>query len=173
MLRFESCNTRAGSLRGWQTSKRYNVWVHRARTNIQPLHTRPIECSACNPLLSPTAIMIQPSIVPLGSSSCDALFECVPNPIVTVVITHCKQNVFPQRLRAWSESVRACLHRCSSVSAAQPEHRRVCPYGNDRASARVSVGITSGFTGHERTSNHFTPARLSAPCATLCYTAIP
>ena len=34
------------------------------------------------------------------------------------------------------------------------------------------VGITSGFTGHERTSNHFTPARLSAPCATLCYAAI-
>ena len=29
--------------------------------------------------------------------------------------------------------------------------------------------IPSGFTGHERTSNHFTPARMSAPCATLCY----
>ena len=32
--------------------------------------------------------------------------------------------------------------------------------------------ITSGFTGHERKSNHFTPARMSAPCATLCYVAI-
>ena len=29
--------------------------------------------------------------------------------------------------------------------------------------------ITSGFTGHERKTNHFTPARMSAPCATLCY----
>ena len=28
-----------------------NVWVHRARTNIYPLHTRPNECSVCNPLL--------------------------------------------------------------------------------------------------------------------------
>ena len=31
--------------------------------------------------------------------------------------------------------------------------------------------ITSGFTGHEPKTNHFTPARMSAPCATLCYTA--
>ena len=29
--------------------------------------------------------------------------------------------------------------------------------------------ITSGLTGHERKANHFTPARMSAPCATLCY----
>ena len=36
---------------------------------------------------------------------------------------------------------------------------------------RLSV-ITSGFTGHEQISNHFTPARVSAPCATLCYIAI-
>ena len=33
-------------------------------------------------------------------------------------------------------------------------------------------GITSGFTGHERKANHFTPARMSTPCATFCYPAI-
>ena len=35
----------------------------------------------------------------------------------------------------------------------------------------ASGWITSGFTGHERESNHFTPARMSAPRATLCYPA--
>ena len=34
---------------------------------------------------------------------------------------------------------------------------------------QVRSVITSGFTGHEQTSNHFTPARVSAPRATLCY----
>ena len=29
--------------------------------------------------------------------------------------------------------------------------------------------ITSAIAGHERKSNHFTPARMSAPCPTLCY----
>ena len=33
--------------------------------------------------------------------------------------------------------------------------------------------ITPGFTGHERKFNHFTPARMSALCATLCYPAFP
>ena len=32
-------------------------------------------------------------------------------------------------------------------------------------------GITSAITGHERKSNHFAPARMSAPCASHCYTA--
>ena len=31
--------------------------------------------------------------------------------------------------------------------------------------------ITSAITGHERKSNHFAPARMSAPCASHCYTA--
>ena len=37
---------------------------------------------------------------------------------------------------------------------------------------QVRSVITSGFTGHEQTSNHFTPARMSAPCASYCYPAI-
>ena len=57
------------------------------------------------------------------------------------------------------------------MSVAQIGHPRVCPRGIDRAFARVTVGITSGFTGHEQTSNHFTLARMSAPRATLCYPA--
>ena len=32
--------------------------------------------------------------------------------------------------------------------------------------------ITSGFTGHEQESNHFAPARMSAPCASHCYHAV-
>ena len=36
----------------------------------------------------------------------------------------------------------------------------------------MSGWITSGFTGHELKSNHFTPARMSAPRATLCYPAL-
>ena len=31
--------------------------------------------------------------------------------------------------------------------------------------------ITATFTGHERKTNHFTPARMSAPCASHCYPA--
>ena len=32
--------------------------------------------------------------------------------------------------------------------------------------------ITSMITGHERKTNHLTPARMSAPCASYCYHAI-
>ena len=32
--------------------------------------------------------------------------------------------------------------------------------------------ITSAITGHERESNHFAPARMSAPCASHCYAAL-
>ena len=35
-----------------------------------------------------------------------------------------------------------------------------------------SSGITTGITGHERKTNHFAPARLSAPRASPCYAAI-
>ena len=33
--------------------------------------------------------------------------------------------------------------------------------------------ITSVITGHEQKANHLAPARLSAPCASHCYVAIP
>ena len=57
----------------------------------------------------------------------------------------------------------------------QAVHKRLIPVMQSKAVA-IFIGfgwITSGFTGHERKSNHFTPARMSAPCATLCYPAFP
>ena len=32
--------------------------------------------------------------------------------------------------------------------------------------------LTVGFTGHERETIHWPPARMSAPCATLCYPSV-
>ena len=35
------------------------------------------------------------------------------------------------------------------------------------------VRLTSVITGHERETNHFTPARMSAPRASHCYVGVP
>ena len=43
--------SRAPTIMSGLRLKRYNVWVHRARTIIYPLHTRPNECSVCIALL--------------------------------------------------------------------------------------------------------------------------
>ena len=78
---------------------------------------------------------------------------------------------------------------CSSVSQSQlkadkyaatkkvtTRHAKEASVQKERIEERFINGqfssrITSAITGHERKSNHFAPARMSAPCASHCYAA--
>ena len=71
-------------------------------------------------------------------------------------------------LRPWI-ACRASLRLCQSLASMS---RTWCC--TDRASnhpERAWKVITSVITGHERKTNHFTPARTSAPSASHCYHA--
>ena len=48
---------------------------------------------------------------------------------------------------------------------------RLKPHSAKLTSGVLLSRITSAITGHEREPNHFTPARMSAPCASHCYHA--
>ena len=56
-------------------------------------------------------------------------------------------------------------------SAGQTASQGARMLSGDNSKDHTSSVITSAITGHERKSNHFAPARMSAPCASHCYTA--
>ena len=71
------------------------------------------------------------------------------------------------------------FERDNKICLATPSGEHYCDDSNDDqncSNSKLQLAgdlswITSAITGHERKSNHFAPARMSAPCASHCYTA--